>query len=476
MNKHRILEVLVTIAVAIALCQDFGILTGKDKKAKVQESYNAVEDYLVKMTLEEKAALLVVGPVYGPARKEVSDTVGEMIDRYGIGGIDIVVKPADAKALEQRTADLKHLSVLPLFVYGGDKAAPSFKLEKAVTADEAMAAYNAGAVQIMMKTDPGQFISAVAREIETGKLSSEDLDNRVRKILAAKAEGRKICPYMHEDTTVFQGLERRYYTFVPDYPAKGHPVVMLLHGYGTRSRRSCEAFIEAARKHGFAVCEPLACYDTTGRRGWNVGYPMQKGMKVDDIAFISALVDTVSAKYGFNPNNAFLSGMSNGGEMCYYFAYRKPERFKAISSVSGLTMAWIPEQIVPCGKVPFMETHGTGDVTSYWQGDLVNQYGWGRYLGVDDAVSLIVKMDGCTAACDSVNLPLLRGNTDPKGPSRQVVYYRYTAPSKRNALFKKAKTPCEVRLYKVIGSPHSWHLSDFDTCDETLKFFELYVD
>jgi polyhydroxybutyrate depolymerase len=162
--------------------------------------------------------------------------------------------------------------------------------------------------------------------------------------------------------------------------------------------------------------------------------------------------------------------MSNGGEMCYLFAYSRPERFRAISSVAGLTLSWMPQEITPSGKVPFMEIHGDDDDISMWEGDPENTGGWGAYLGVEDAVSRIAAMDGCTVADDPVELPLL----DPQAPSRQVTLYRYSSPA-GGGLFKKKAPEYEVLLYKVAGGHHSWHLDDFDTCEESIRFFEKYL-
>lgn len=336
--------------------------------------------------------------------------------------------------------------------------------------DPAILAYKAGADMIMMPSDPEAFIKSVSEAVRNGSLPEEELDAKVRRVLELKHKAGLLRPWMDHGSFSFEGRDREFYTFVPTKPAPGKPMIVLLHGYGGNGKGYRPEFVEAARRHGFAICVPTALKDTTGHRGWNVRYPSQEGMTVDDIAFVSALVDTVAARYGLNPQNAFLSGMSNGGEMCYLFAYSRPERFRAISSVAGLTLSWMPQEITPSGKVPFMEIHGDDDDISMWEGDPENTGGWGAYLGVEDAVSRIAAMDGCTVADDPVELPLL----DPQAPSRQVTLYRYSSPAE-GGLFKKKAPEYEVLLYKVAGGHHSWHLDDFDTCEESIRFFEKYL-
>ena len=144
--------------------------------------------------------------------------------------------------------------------------------------------------------------------------------------------------------------------------------------------------------------------------------------------------------------------------MCYIMAYRHPDRFAAFGSLAGLTMEWAYRGLKPRGPVPFLEIHGTADKTSLWEGDPDGSGGWGEYVAVPLAVGRMVAADCCThEVCDTLP-PLKEG-------SRTVVRHRYLGGTDGN----------EVRLYEVIGGPHSRALADLDTPEVLWEFFSGYL-
>lgn len=336
--------------------------------------------------------------------------------------------------------------------------------------NNAVAAYRAGVDFMLCPKGVDEVINTLEEDIRSGASSEAELDSRVRKMLDMKKRAGLLHPWMSHDTLNFQGLKREYYMFVPENLLPSKPLIVMLHGYGGSAKGYRPEMIEAARRHGFAVCVPMGYKDLNGKKSWNVKYTRQKGMVSDDEAFVNALVDIVAKRYSLNARNAFLIGMSNGGEMCYIFSHKYPKRFRAISSISGLYMNWLKDEKGASGKVPFMEIHGTDDKTSLWAGDLEDKGGWGAYIGVDEAIERVAKKNGLKFK-EEIKLPLLRSADDPKGESRQVIMYRYEG---RRGLWSKART-CEVRLYKVVGAKHSWHLADIDSCEESIKFFEKYL-
>lgn len=256
------------------------------------------------------------------------------------------------------------------------------------------------------------------------------------------------------------GIEREYYLYLPDNLEKGCPLVVALHGYTGSALKGKNGLMDQADKSGFAVCFPQGTIDGRGNAFWNVGYPFNKCEKVDDIAFIKHLVKHLQKTYGFNPGGTFMTGMSNGGEMCYLMAQKSPDTFRAIASVAGLTLDSMKPKYRKC--VPFMEIHGTADRTSLWTGDPEDKGGWGSYYSVPASVSYLIAADKCRyEVVDS--LPLRRN---------QVIKYSFTEglPAHGNG------PACEVWLYKVIGGKHTWAEADMDTFGEIWKFFSKYLE
>lgn len=112
------------------------------------------------------------------------------------------------------------------------------------------------------------------------------------------------------------------------------------------------------------MCYPDGSPDTRGRLGWNVGYPSQHNMTVDEADFLRALTADVAGNFNIDNSSVFLSGFSNGGDLCYQIAYTRPDMFRAYASVGGLTFTWMYLANSLSSPVPFLEIHGTADKTS----------------------------------------------------------------------------------------------------------------
>ena len=264
-------------------------------------------------------------------------------------------------------------------------------------------------------------------------------------------------PMADRYTFTYDGREREYYLYVPPGGRKGYPLVMVLHGYGGKADGYRPEMMFLAREEGFAVCYPQGRANSVGKTGWNVGYPSQKDLKDDDVALVTTLAAQLQEQFDLSRENTFLTGMSNGGEMCYLLAYSSDKTFSALASVAGLTMKWLYDG--PKGKrpIPFMEIHGTADKTSRWEGDPSGQYGWGGYMSVPAAVEAIVKQNGCTRE-ETETLPLRSAD------AHKVILHKYSG-----------KAGMEVRLYEVEGGKHTWAMDDMDTCREIWDFFKQYL-
>ena len=255
------------------------------------------------------------------------------------------------------------------------------------------------------------------------------------------------------------GIERSYKLYLPNNIKPGAPLVIVLHGYGAIPEHvENKGFGAAADKYGFAVCYPLGTNDGRGNPCWNVGYPFQEDMKVDDVSFLCKLAKKLQKEHNLSKKNTFCSGMSNGGEMCYLLAFCGQKTFKAVAPIAGLTMAWMPLAYGSSRAIPLFEIHGTEDRVSEWTGDMENKGGWGEYLSVPDAVNYWVSNNGCYNA-EVGEMPLRYPD------SHKVITHKDSGAN---------KTP-KVWLYEVVGGVHSWFNEDMDTADEVWKFFEQYL-
>jgi len=261
-----------------------------------------------------------------------------------------------------------------------------------------------------------------------------------------------------EDSVKVDGHMRHLVMYLPDGMQKGAPVVFVLHGYGAGIWRE-NPLVATADRHGFAVCIPEGLRDPQGERSWNVGYPFQRGWKVDDVKALCRMARHVHKRYHLSRENTFLTGMSNGGEMCYLMAYSKQKTFKAVAPIAGLTMAWMYERMDAPRPIPLMEIHGTEDRVSEWTGDMENKGGWGAYLPVPVAIGYWVAKNRCTGE-QVERIESIQGQE-----GHPIIKHRYSGST----------TGCDVWLYEVVGGVHSWFTSDMDTGEEIWQFFARYI-
>ena len=272
--------------------------------------------------------------------------------------------------------------------------------------------------------------------------------------------GRNVSDCCVRDSLRYKGADRIHWVYVPDSLSADAPLLICLHGYGGRADRYGAQLVDLAEEKGFAVCFPQGLKDGRGKPCWNVGYPFQEGLRTDDVGYLEKLVWTLVQRYRLNPANAFLTGMSNGGEMCYLVARKKPKLFAGIMSIAGLTLP----DMTPLhysNPVPFMEVHGTADKTSKWTGDPLNEDGWGAYLSVPAAVSYVVAANRCRSYSKE-ELPLLRN---------PVTLHKYLggAPARGDG------PACEVWFYEVADGGHNWSDKDMDTYHEMWKFMDHFM-
>ena len=253
------------------------------------------------------------------------------------------------------------------------------------------------------------------------------------------------------------GVERTYRLHLPANLPDNAPLVIVLHGYGGDANPEAFGMNATADRHGFAVCYPQGERDSRGKRCWNVGYPSQAEMPIDDVQFLEELIGHLHRHYGLSRRNVFCTGMSNGGDMCYLLAAQRPDLFAALGPVAGFMSVAILREDKSLQPVPLFEIHGTADPTTRWEGDLTGEGGWGAYLPIPMAVGYWAAKNKCLEH---------RIDTLSRGADGlQVIAHRYTGGTDGN----------EVWLYETLGGKHSWKKTGVDTCEELWRFFSRYV-
>src|SRR5204863_7544544 len=91
-------------------------------------------------------------------------------------------------------------------------------------------------------------------------------------------------------------------------------------------------------------------------KSWNAGRPgvpaHERG--VDDVGFLTALIDLFVKDHGADPKRVFVTGMSNGAMMAHRLGCEASEKIAAIGPVAGLLSTDIAPKCAPKRPVPVM--------------------------------------------------------------------------------------------------------------------------
>ena len=260
------------------------------------------------------------------------------------------------------------------------------------------------------------------------------------------------------------GLTRDYRLYIPAMYNGNTPVplVLNLHGY-TSSATEQEFygnFRPIADTANFLIVHPNGTIDGLGNRFWNT---FGTGSPVDDVEFLSNLIDSLRTKYNIDPNRIYSTGMSNGGFMSYSLACELSNKIAAIASVTGSMITVNLNACNPQRPVPVMEIHGTADNTVPYNGAALQ-----GFVPIPTLVDAWVEKNGCNPT--PIFTPVPNINTTDGCTAE---HYRYTGGINGST----------VEHYKVIGGGHTWPgqlfpigvtNQDFNASQEIWRFFSQY--
>jgi polyhydroxybutyrate depolymerase len=242
------------------------------------------------------------------------------------------------------------------------------------------------------------------------------------------------------------GRERSYGVHLPPgiTDSRPMPLVIVLHGGGGGGPGAAtqSGFSAEADRSGFIVAypdgtdQPRPFLNALGKPGlftWNAGgccaYAME--LRVDDVAFLRAMIGELERSYRIDPKRVYATGMSNGAMMAYRLACEASDVVAAVGIVAGAVVT----PCAPPAPVSVIQIHGSADEYVLAGG------GIGRksltrtsYPPVADSIALWVRADGCSA----------NPELSEAAPLVQLADYR---PCRGGA---------EVAYYLIEGGGHSW--------------------
>jgi len=206
----------------------------------------------------------------------------------------------------------------------------------------------------------------------------------------------------------FIGGTRPAALYVPDDydPDVAYPLVVMLHGFGSNgtSQNVIFGLRERVTSDQFVLVVPEGIRNSRGRQFWNA-FPdccdFEKS-GVDDVAYLSALVEEAASVVHIDRARIGAVGHSNGGYMSFRLACDRPDLFRRIVSLAG-SMPVNPEDCPQPGAVSVLHIHGSRDDVVPYEDNREGTTGTNHDIvsrGARDTVERFRIRNGCPEAPD----------------------------------------------------------------------------
>ena len=276
------------------------------------------------------------------------------------------------------------------------------------------------------------------------------------------------CTVFADKITV-DGIERTYILHVPESVSNPAPLVFVLHGGGGNGKGMIKltGYNKISDKYGF-----IACYPDGVDKHWNdgrkVNQSFKNGVEVNDVKFISLLIDTLESKFSIDSARIYVCGISNGGMMSFRLGCELNDKIAAIAPVAISMSEYLYNSCKPGKPVPLMYIFGNEDPLVPYEGGSIS-FGRGQVVSVDNTLAFWGKNNDCS------DKPVIT-SIDKEDDDTYVKKYVFSGETQRN----------EIEFYLIYGGGHTWPggrqylpefiigrtSEEFNASEEIWKWFE----
>jgi polyhydroxybutyrate depolymerase len=201
---------------------------------------------------------------------------------------------------------------------------------------------------------------------------------------------------------------------------------------------------------------------------------------LDDVGFISGLIDRFAASHAIDRGRVYAVGFSNGGQLAYRLTSDVPERFAAVAVLIAQVPA--PENSdcpEPRGPIPILIMNGTADPIIPWEGGTAAFFfgisARGRVLSTAESIEHWRAVNGI--ASDEPEVVRLPDHDPDDGSWVERSTWRGDAPDREVVLYAvhggghAVPGGIELGLRPLTGRLIGWVNRDIDTAEELWHFF-----
>ncbi len=250
----------------------------------------------------------------------------------------------------------------------------------------------------------------------------------------------------------YDNLKRTFKVYTPSSYDKSSPLplVIALHGRGGNGESMIlvtrKGFNKLAERDGFIVVYPDGV-----EQNWNDGRSDEEANdrahseNIDDVGFISELIDIMIKDHNADPKRVYVTGISNGAIMAYRLACELSDKITAIAPVDGNIPYMLFPGCSPSGPVSVLAINNMNDPLVPYEGGTIyghfHRVNLGKVLSVDESVSFWVERNTCSPIPVVTEEP----DRDPEDGTRVI-----------RSQYINETNGAEVVLYAIDGGGHTW--------------------
>jgi polyhydroxybutyrate depolymerase len=190
---------------------------------------------------------------------------------------------------------------------------------------------------------------------------------------------------------------------------------------------------DLAAREGFLAVYPNGITLFGWFQHWNAGHCCGRAMKdqVDDVGFISTVIEEVRRDFRVDPSRIYMVGYSNGGMLAYLFAAEKPETLAAVA-VIGATIGSSPSPSQPEVRIPparaplpVLAIHGREDDSIPYEGGRLGKEDH-SYVSVKGSIEFWLKADQISTAPKREEMmagKVIKDTWGSPGSDQEVILY-----------------------------------------------------